>query len=80
MVPVNFAVGDIVRLKSGGEKMIVRALDSSHHPVLVECLKFDGHGALRQKFPASELEVLSSGAAPPESGLAVAKSSPKEMR
>lgn len=72
---MKFAVGDIVRFKSGGEKMVVRGLDFSQDILQVECLWFNGHGAVMQKFAATELEVIPPNETPPEPNPASGESS-----
>lgn len=52
---LDFALGDVVQLKSGGEKMIVCALERTSRQFYAECLCFVGHGAKKMKFPVAML-------------------------
>lgn len=50
---MEFQVGDVVRLKAGGPKMTVEAVEGQN----VDCVWFDGVKVFRDTFPARALEV-----------------------
>lgn len=48
----DFGVGDVVQLKSGGEKMTIEEVDGEN----VSCVWFDGKRAERSKFSSATLK------------------------
>jgi uncharacterized protein YodC (DUF2158 family) len=50
----NFEVGDVVKLKSGGERMTVEGVEDGY----VHCVWFDGRKPERGTFPAKALDKM----------------------
>ena len=63
-MPQNFKVGDVVRLKSGGPKMTVRAVDTdaTSGEVTIYCDWFAGTTAHHEYFPPDALRDASADA------------------